>query len=64
MDAEWLKQAVSVIAQHGPWAILAFYLIWRMIQTSETQTGAMIKVAEALAALKTHIELAFPKEKH
>lgn len=61
MDTEWLKDGLAVIAQHGPWAVLAFYLAWKSLKTSEAQTEAMIRVAEALTALKTHIEVSLPK---
>ena len=61
MDAEWLKQVLAVIAQHGPWALLAFYLAWKVIKTQETQAEAMIRVAEALAALRVHIEVSLPR---
>lgn len=34
MDYEWLKSILAVIAQHGPWAVLAFYLVRRQSDTS------------------------------
>jgi len=57
-----MRNAFSVIAQHGPWAVLAFYLTWRALKGAEAQTAAMVKVAEALTALKTHIEVALPNK--
>lgn len=57
MDVEWLEQVIGVVAQHGPWAVLAFWLAWQLIKRGEAQTAAFVQTAEALTALRTHLEL-------
>ena len=61
MDIEWIKTIVGVIAMHGPWAVLAFYLISKLLSTTkreqimiEAYHTAVIenaKVTERLAVL-------------
>jgi hypothetical protein len=31
MDYAWLKEILPVIAQHGPWALLAWYLVHKLL---------------------------------
>ncbi len=57
MDLEWIKTVIATIAQHGPWAILAFWLAYMHIKRGEAQTDALVKTAEALTALKSHVEM-------
>lgn len=57
MDAEFLKQIIGVIAQHGPWALFATWVTWVMMKRAEAQTQALVQTAEALTALKTHLEM-------
>lgn len=56
MDIEWLKTVIATIAMHGPWAILAFWLAYMHIKRGEAQTDALVKTAEALSALRSHVE--------
>jgi hypothetical protein len=37
MDAEWIKTVVAVIAQHGPWALLAWYLVHKLLHTTRIE---------------------------
>jgi hypothetical protein len=37
VDTEWLKEVAGVIAQHGPWALLAFYLVTKLLNTSKRE---------------------------
>jgi hypothetical protein len=37
VDQEWLKTVIGVIAQHGPWALLAFYLVTKLLSTSKRE---------------------------
>jgi hypothetical protein len=30
MDYAWLKEVAGVVAMHGPWALLAFYLVTKL----------------------------------
>ena len=57
MDVDWFKQVIGVVAQHGPWAMLAFWLAYNIIKRGEAQTQALVQTAEALTALRTHLEL-------
>jgi uncharacterized membrane protein YccF (DUF307 family) len=57
VDVEWLKDVIAVVAQHGPWAVLAFWLAYMHIKRADAQTVALVQSAEALTALKTHLEL-------
>ena len=61
MDSEWIKTIIGIAAQHGPWALLAFYLIYKLLATTkreqvmiEAYHTAVIenaKVTERLAVL-------------
>jgi hypothetical protein len=46
---EWVKEAISVIAQHGPWAIFCFWLAFKHFQL-QSQT------IEVMTAIRTLIE--------
>ena len=48
MDYEWLKSILGVIAQHGPWAVLAFYLVSKMLSATKREQ-------EVIAAYHTAI---------
>lgn len=48
MDIEWLKSILGVVAQHGPWAALAFYLVVKLVSTSKRE-------ADVIAAYHTAI---------
>jgi tRNA A-37 threonylcarbamoyl transferase component Bud32 len=37
VDYEWLKSILGVVAQHGPWAVLAFFLVTRLLSTHNRQ---------------------------
>ena len=37
MDYEWLKTIIAVAAQHGPWALLAFYLVTKLLSASKRE---------------------------
>ena len=37
VDYEWLKSVVAVVAQHGPWAVLAFYLVNKLLTTNRRE---------------------------
>jgi hypothetical protein len=61
VDYEWLKGVASVIAQHGPWAVLAFYLVTKVLNTTKREQDLIAayntaiventKVTERLAVL-------------
>ena len=56
MDMDWLQTVMAAIAQHGPWAILAFWLAYMHIKRGEEQTKALVQTAEAITALRVHVE--------
>ena len=37
MDYEWAKLAIGTIAQHGPWALLAFYLVTKLLSATKRE---------------------------
>lgn len=37
MDYEWLKQVIGVVAQHGPWALLAWYLVAKLLSATKRE---------------------------
>jgi hypothetical protein len=37
MDAEWIKTVLAVVAQHGPWAVLAWYLVHKLLHTTRIE---------------------------
>jgi hypothetical protein len=32
VDYEWLKSVAGVVAQHGPWALLSWYLVTKLLE--------------------------------
>lgn len=58
---EWIKSVLAVVAQHGPWAVLAFYLIRKLLNTTKREQDMIeayrvavienTKVTERLAVL-------------
>jgi hypothetical protein len=50
VDYEWLKSVVAVIAQHGPWALLAWYLVTKLLelhkQVQDLLVAAQVAVTE------------------
>jgi hypothetical protein len=42
VDHEWLKAVIGVVAQHGPWALLAWYLVTKLLSTTKREQ-AMIE---------------------
>ncbi len=47
MDYEWLKSLLAVIAQHGPWAVLAFFLVTRLLATHNRQHERIKTILDA-----------------
>jgi uncharacterized protein (UPF0548 family) len=37
MDAEWIKSGIGLVALHGPWALLAFYLVTKLLTTTKRE---------------------------
>jgi hypothetical protein len=37
VDQEWLKSVIGVVAQHGPWALLAWYLVTKLLTTTKRE---------------------------
>jgi hypothetical protein len=37
LDYEWIKAAFGVVAQHGPWALLAWYLVHKLLSTTKRE---------------------------
>lgn len=61
MDAEWVKTVIATVAQHGPWALLAWYLVSKMLNATKREQDLIeayrvavienTKVTERLAVL-------------
>jgi tRNA A-37 threonylcarbamoyl transferase component Bud32 len=52
VDYEWLKSILGVVAQHGPWAVLAFFLVTRLLSTHHHQHE---RIQTILAAYNTAV---------
>jgi tRNA A-37 threonylcarbamoyl transferase component Bud32 len=52
VDYEWLKSILGVVAQHGPWAVLAFFLVTRLLSTHNRQHE---RIQAILAAYNTAV---------
>jgi hypothetical protein len=37
VDAEWIRTVIGVAAQHGPWALLAWYLVHKLLSTTKRE---------------------------
>jgi uncharacterized membrane protein len=37
VDQEWIKVVIGVVAQHGPWAALAWYLVHKLLHTTRIE---------------------------
>lgn len=48
MDIEWGKDVLAVLAQHGPWAALAWYLVHKLLSTTKRE-------ADMIAAYHTAV---------
>lgn len=61
MDQEWIKAVIAVVAQHGPWALLAWYLVTKLLSRTKREHDMIsayhvavtenTKVTERLAVL-------------
>jgi hypothetical protein len=61
VDQEWLTSVIAVVAQHGPWALLAWYLVTKMLSATKREQEVIAayhtaivenaKVTERLATL-------------
>jgi hypothetical protein len=47
VDYEWLKSILGVVAQHGPWAVLAFFLVTRLLATHNRQHERIKTILDA-----------------
>lgn len=37
MTIEWIKEILGVVAQHGPWAALSFYLVYKLVSATKRE---------------------------
>ena len=56
MDTDFLKETLGVIAQHGPWAVLSFFLSYCIIKEGRLNREAHVRNTEVLARLTALIE--------
>jgi hypothetical protein len=47
MDTEWLKEALTQIATHGPWAILAFFLVTKLLNRPHEDKETLEKIIDS-----------------
>jgi tRNA A-37 threonylcarbamoyl transferase component Bud32 len=47
VDYEWLKSILGVVAQHGPWAVLSFFLVSRLLSTHNLQHERIKTILDA-----------------
>ncbi|MEL6169032.1 MAG: hypothetical protein AAFR35_10095 [Pseudomonadota bacterium] len=50
-----------LVAEHGPWALLVFYLLWRDLQKEAATREALDKNTKILVELNTMIRERLPR---
>lgn len=52
---------LSLLAEHGPWVVLVFYLLYRDLQKDEATRAALEKNTEVLIEMTTLIRERLPR---
>lgn len=52
---------VSALAQHGPWVLLAFFLLWRDLQKDQATREVLDKNTAILIEMTTMIKERLPR---
>ena len=51
----------KLVAEHGPWVLLVFFLLWRDLQKDQTTRAALDKNALVLTEIATVIRERMPR---
>ena len=49
------EQVFSLVAEHGPWVVLVFFLLWRDVQQEQATRAVLDKNAVVLTEIATVI---------
>ncbi|HCQ64402.1 MAG TPA: hypothetical protein DIU07_04145 [Rhodobacteraceae bacterium] len=52
---------VSLLAEHGPWVVLVFYLLWRDLQKDQATRAVLDKNSLILTQITTIIQERLPR---
>jgi len=55
------SQVFSLVAEHGPWVVLVFFLLWRDIQKEQATRSVLDKNARVLTEIATVIRERMPR---
>lgn len=51
----------KIVADHGPWVVLVFYLLWRDLEKDKATRAVLAKNAEILTEIATVIRERMPR---
>ncbi|MGI9391515.1 MAG: hypothetical protein ACR2O1_15775 [Boseongicola sp.] len=54
-------QVFALIAEHGPWVVLVFFLLWRDVQKEQLTRAVLDKNAVVLTEIATVIRERMPR---
>lgn len=52
---------LKIVADHGPWVILVFFLLWRDLEKDKATRAVLAKNAEILTEIATVIRERMPR---
>jgi hypothetical protein len=56
-----VDQVLAVVAEHGPWVVLVFFLLWRDVQKEQATRAVLDKNAIVLTEIATVIRERMPR---
>ena len=54
-------QVFAAVAEHGPWVVLVFFLLWRDLQKEQATRAVLDKNAHVLTEIATVIRERMPR---
>lgn len=55
------EQVFALVAEHGPWVVLVFFLLWRDLHKEQTTRAVLDKNAVVLTEIATVIRERMPR---
>ena len=55
------EEVLALVAEHGPWVVLVFFLLWRDVQKEEATRAVLDKNAIVLTEIATVIRERMPR---
>ncbi len=55
------EEVFALVAEHGPWVVLVFFLLWRDVQKEEATRAVLDKNAVVLTEIATVIRERMPR---